>query len=193
VYRQEAYNEKADVFSYAIICYEILHSYMMISATDGSYAEVQAYARRVARSHYRPPLDQGLPKELMDLVKSCWDPKAELRPSMSEVIKMLNDINQNLDWKYWERAWAAQWQEQASNDVEVIKPESMILTEVPTLKPTSGIIAAPVSGVVAPRPVSQGETAQPNLAAPIVEQEAKMESGESGSERKARGCQCVIS
>lgn len=41
VYRQEAYNEKADVYSYSIIAYELLHRYMMISATDGSVEECQ--------------------------------------------------------------------------------------------------------------------------------------------------------
>ena len=41
VYRQEQYNEKSDVFSYAIIMYELLHHYMMINATDGSLAECQ--------------------------------------------------------------------------------------------------------------------------------------------------------
>ncbi len=39
VYRQEHYNEKADVYSWAIIAYELLHRYAMISATDGSFAE----------------------------------------------------------------------------------------------------------------------------------------------------------
>jgi hypothetical protein len=36
---QEVYSETADVFSFAIIMYELLHRYMMISATDGSFEE----------------------------------------------------------------------------------------------------------------------------------------------------------
>ncbi len=41
VYRQEVYSETADVFSFAIMMYELLHRYMMISATDGSFEECQ--------------------------------------------------------------------------------------------------------------------------------------------------------
>ena len=171
---------------------------MMISATDGSYAEVQAYARRVARSHYRPPLDQGLPKELMDLVKRCWDPKAELRPSMSEVIKTLSEINNALDWTYWEKVWAAQWQEDVTNDVQVIKPESMILTSMPSLKPTSGIITAvagdPIAAAVA-RPVSQASPAQLTIVAPALISEPEgqgKEADQSGKKAQGQGCQCII-
>ena len=39
VYKEEAYNDKADVFSFSIIAYELLHRYQMISATDGSFEE----------------------------------------------------------------------------------------------------------------------------------------------------------
>jgi hypothetical protein len=41
---QEVYSETADVFSFAIIMYELLHRYMMISATDGSFEECKARA-----------------------------------------------------------------------------------------------------------------------------------------------------
>lgn len=184
VYRQEPYNEKADVFSYAIIAYEILHSYMMISATDGSYAEVQAYARRVARSHYRPPLDAGLPQELMSLVKKCWDPRPELRPSMSEVIKMLLEVNASLDWVFWERKWAAQWQEEEANEVVVIKPESMVFTTCLTKQGSGAILQHPA---VSSPPLGdhKGAPAQPSDASRVEK--------ERGASKEGQGCQCVIS
>ena len=39
VYLKQPYNDKADVYSFSIIAYELLHRYMMISATDGSLEE----------------------------------------------------------------------------------------------------------------------------------------------------------
>ena len=39
VYLKQPYNDKADVFSFSIISYELLHRYMMISATNGSMEE----------------------------------------------------------------------------------------------------------------------------------------------------------
>ena len=39
VYLKQPYNDKADVYSFSIIAYELLHRYMMISATNGSLEE----------------------------------------------------------------------------------------------------------------------------------------------------------
>ena len=205
VYRQEPYNEKADVFSYAIIAYELLHSYMMISATDGSYAEVQAYARRVARAHYRPPLDAGLPKELMTLIKKCWEPKPELRPSMAEVIKMLLEINASLDWVYWERVWAAQWQEDGANEVQVIEPESMLVATFTSTMPNIPSLNKPKSGVVAPAAGGASASASPALAAKeaSVAPSAKVQVTDAvvgnvnekreATKEESKGCGCVVS
>lgn len=39
VYLKQPYNDKADVYSFSIIAYEVLHRYQMITATDGSLEE----------------------------------------------------------------------------------------------------------------------------------------------------------
>lgn len=39
VYLKQQYDDKADVFSFGVVAYEVLHRYMMISATDGSLEE----------------------------------------------------------------------------------------------------------------------------------------------------------
>mmetsp|Transcript_23068 Transcript_23068/g.50616 ORF Transcript_23068/g.50616 Transcript_23068/m.50616 type:complete len:535 (+) Transcript_23068:148-1752(+) len=104
VYRQELYNEKADVFSFAMICYELCHNYMMISATDGSFQECQAYARRVARAGYRPPIDDSLPSPLRTLMASCWHADPSARPSMADVVGQLIKVQNTLDFNRMEKA-----------------------------------------------------------------------------------------
>ena len=99
VYMKRPYNDKADVYSFAIIAYELLHRYQMISATDGSLEECQVYARRVAQAGWRPPLDESLPRPLKNVLEKCWAPEPEIRPKMAEVVTMLQEIMKSVDWK----------------------------------------------------------------------------------------------
>ncbi|GAX81843.1 hypothetical protein CEUSTIGMA_g9271.t1 [Chlamydomonas eustigma] len=98
VYLRQPYDDKADVFSFGIMAYEVLHRYQMVSATDGSLEECQAYARRVATSGFRPPIDPDLPESLGSLLKSCWQADAHARPSMDHVVSRLKDILAREDW-----------------------------------------------------------------------------------------------
>ncbi|GAX74900.1 hypothetical protein CEUSTIGMA_g2346.t1 [Chlamydomonas eustigma] len=91
VYKEEPYNDKADVYSFSIIAYELLHRYQMISVTDGSFEECLVYARRVARKGYRPPVDESIPQPLRQLITDCWRPEPSSRPSMSEVYDKLRE------------------------------------------------------------------------------------------------------
>lgn len=86
---KKPYNDKADVYSFAIIAYELLHRYQMISATDGSLEECMAYAHRAAHSGFRPPIDESLPKSLKSLITRCWDPEPDNRPTMEEALGLL--------------------------------------------------------------------------------------------------------
>ncbi len=54
VYRRQEYNEKADCFSFAVIAYELLHRYMIISTTDGSMEECQVCAFVVCGARGQP-------------------------------------------------------------------------------------------------------------------------------------------
>jgi len=69
VYTSQSYNEKADVFSFGVILYEVVHRYMTLSAIciKGTVDELEAYATRVSRG-YRPPIDKKFPEELRKLI-----------------------------------------------------------------------------------------------------------------------------
>eukprot|EP00878_Enallax_costatus_P022758 GHUV01024165.1.p1 GENE.GHUV01024165.1~~GHUV01024165.1.p1 ORF type:complete len:396 (+),score=103.79 GHUV01024165.1:320-1507(+) len=70
VFHEQPYNEKADVFSFAIMMYEILQQYIMLMAVSvrGTYEELEAYAARVAGG-YRPPVLEKWPAEVSSVIK----------------------------------------------------------------------------------------------------------------------------
>lgn len=61
---------QADVFSFAIMMYEVMQRYVMISAvaTKGTYEELEEYAARVAGG-YRPPLHDYWPPSISSTIK----------------------------------------------------------------------------------------------------------------------------
>lgn len=61
---------QADVFSLAIMMYEVLQRYIMLSAVAvrGTYEELEAYCARVADG-YRPPLHKKWPESVSKLIQ----------------------------------------------------------------------------------------------------------------------------
>jgi hypothetical protein len=74
------YPFKADVYSYAITCFEILTAKFPFEDT-ASLAEV----KRKVKAGERPVLPVTLPTFLSSLIERCWDPEANTRPSFSEI------------------------------------------------------------------------------------------------------------
>jgi mitogen-activated protein kinase kinase kinase 7 len=61
---------QADVFSYGLMMYEVMHRYIMLSAISvlGTYEELEEYAARVAAG-YRPPLHSNLPASITSIIQ----------------------------------------------------------------------------------------------------------------------------
>ncbi|CAK9259951.1 unnamed protein product [Sphagnum jensenii] len=74
------YPFKADVYSYAITCFEILTAKFPFEDT-ASNTEV----RRKVKAGERPVLPVTLPMFLSSLIERCWDAEANRRPSFSEI------------------------------------------------------------------------------------------------------------
>lgn len=93
------YHLKADVFSFAVIMYEVVCRHMAFETLDGD--EVQ---QMIAQGH-RPALaiegagrgietnvPPGTPVELQMLIARCWSQRAAERPAMDVVVRELQSI-----------------------------------------------------------------------------------------------------
>eukprot|EP00803_Ostreobium_quekettii_P008647 evm.model.scf_300.2 EVM.evm.TU.scf_300.2 scf_300:43408-50945(-) len=98
VIRGERYNEEVDVFSFALIMYELFRMELTIvrllasCTTIGEMqARMQQYSRRVAHG-FREPILQHWPPAVRDLISQCWSQDPKQRPTMGVVLEKLADI-----------------------------------------------------------------------------------------------------
>lgn len=92
------YNEKVDVFAFAVVMYEMFSGILLrnlyISDKDKSCA-YRRYATRV-NSGWRPPMPVEWPDGLRDLIADCWSQQPECRPPMQEVLQRLQALQKTL-------------------------------------------------------------------------------------------------
>ncbi|CAN0438312.1 unnamed protein product [Ectocarpus sp. 12 AP-2014] len=86
------YNEKADIYSYGIVLWELC-------ALQKPFAGMSSHehARKVFRHGVRPPLDKRWPEELKSLLRSCWHAEAEERPDAAQAVETLARVIEKMD------------------------------------------------------------------------------------------------
>ncbi|KAG2500845.1 hypothetical protein HYH03_001606 [Edaphochlamys debaryana] len=93
VFRHEPYNNKVDVYSFAMICFQLFEGLPPYWNMDPIEA-----ARAAALKGLRPTWgatnrhDQVVPAKLKQLVETCWGADYEARPEFTEVIEMLEEV-----------------------------------------------------------------------------------------------------
>ncbi|KAI4306043.1 hypothetical protein L6164_029355 [Bauhinia variegata] len=101
VYRNEEYDTKVDVFSFALILQEMIEGCPPFS-TNPENEVPKAYA-----ANERPPL-KASPKNyaygLRELIENCWDEEPHRRPTFRRIIERLERISHHLAQK---RSWKA--------------------------------------------------------------------------------------
>ncbi|RXH67679.1 hypothetical protein DVH24_027826 [Malus domestica] len=99
VYRNEEYDTKVDVFSFALILQEMIEGCIPFS-TKPETEVPKAYV-----ANERPPF-RAPPKHyahgLKELIEECWSEDPFKRPSFKQIIKRLDDINNQFAQK---RCW----------------------------------------------------------------------------------------
>lgn len=91
VIRHEPYSSKADVYSFAIILWQLL-------THDEPFVDLEAVdaANLVANNNLRPPFPEGAPTKLIDLIKANWSDDASARWKFDRIAERLEEIKDEL-------------------------------------------------------------------------------------------------
>lgn len=96
VVKNQEYDEKADVFSFAMVIYNLFHRFIpsnLLNVTGDNLDAVENYGKEVANG-YRPPIGKSRPinSTLKTLIEQCWAANPEERPSMMDVVQVLTQL-----------------------------------------------------------------------------------------------------
>mmetsp|Transcript_34524 Transcript_34524/g.32891 ORF Transcript_34524/g.32891 Transcript_34524/m.32891 type:complete len:387 (-) Transcript_34524:298-1458(-) len=83
----KAYNEKVDVYSFAVIVWLMATNKAPFKGYDRSM-----HRSRVVHGGERPKCDSDWPREFIDLLEACWHESSVQRPSFSQISDLLEDI-----------------------------------------------------------------------------------------------------
>ncbi|KAG7669254.1 hypothetical protein Ndes2526B_g05554 [Nannochloris sp. 'desiccata'] len=99
VLRGEQYNEKADIFSFAMLMYNLFYRVIpsVLLFANGGQAEDMSMLAWETANGYRPKLsDTGnIPNSVNEIINQCWSGVPELRPTAGEVVKKLLEIQKS--------------------------------------------------------------------------------------------------
>lgn len=90
IIRHEAYSETADVYSSAILFWQLLSR----ECPFANLSQIEA-AAAVAMNDARPPFPSGTPASIQSLIESCWTKDSSNRPSFDKILANLEDILSN--------------------------------------------------------------------------------------------------
>jgi len=91
VIRHESYSSKADVYSFAVIMWQLL-------THDDPYQDLDSVdaANLVANKNLRPPFPDGAPEKIVDLIKLNWSDDAFARWKFDEIAERLEEMKHEL-------------------------------------------------------------------------------------------------
>lgn len=83
--RSSKFTEKADVYSFAIICFQLLSGKVPF---EDDHLQGEKMSKNI-RAGTRPLFPAAAPKFLTSLTKKCWQPDPSQRPSFSSICRVL--------------------------------------------------------------------------------------------------------
>jgi hypothetical protein len=98
VIRHEEYSIKADVYSFALLLWQLLTREEPFSPQSQLAA-----AGMVAIEHARPPIPEDTPAGIKTLIQACWSDSQDQRPDSEEITSLVLKVEKSLteDDKFW--------------------------------------------------------------------------------------------
>ena len=92
VLRKDKYSEKADIYAFSIVLYEMFSGYQAYSCEPFRSMDVASLKSSVI-SGVRPALDD-LPPQLRQIVSDCWNQRPERRSEWDEIVSRLQVLDE---------------------------------------------------------------------------------------------------
>lgn len=84
---------KSDVYAFGVLLFEVLTRDEPYSHVTDDVAVVLEQVADLSRAEpFRPSLPPGMPPPMAALVRSCWHPDPECRPSFDAIGKQLEEV-----------------------------------------------------------------------------------------------------
>lgn len=84
----QPYDDKADVYSFGIILWEIVTR----DVPYKHHTDYNTFSRAVCHDHERPPLPADIMPSLKYLITNCWDHDPKIRPSFNELVFRISEV-----------------------------------------------------------------------------------------------------
>ncbi|POM73144.1 TKL protein kinase [Phytophthora palmivora] len=91
VIRHEPYSSKADVYSFAVVLWELLAKDVPFKGQTPMQTAIA-----VAEQRMRPALPRHPPPKVAELIEHCWNQEPTKRPDFSAIVKVLPFVKQTL-------------------------------------------------------------------------------------------------
>ena len=93
--KKEQYTEKADVFSFGIILWELIVREKPFNEFEVSKSDFTFQLEDAIISGLRPTIPPTCGRKYRELIEECWDGDPKRRPQFEEICRRLYQIQKN--------------------------------------------------------------------------------------------------
>lgn len=97
IHKGDPYGPKADVYSFAILMYEVLTDSLAFPELLNGLLSDFNFRNKVVNENYRPKFNIPIKKSLKNLIERCWSADPNSRPNFGEIFDKLSNRDESED------------------------------------------------------------------------------------------------